>query len=154
MPAILLICTANICRSPMAEALLQAKLEEEDLSGDWRVESAGTWASAGHPAAALSQQVMEARGIDISQHRSKGVEGGYLEKFDLILTMERNHKEALQVEFPELSDRIYTLSEMAGQKFDIEDPMGGSEADFEATADEIERLIEAGSEKIKRLAQS
>ena len=133
---------------------MRSKLEEEGLAGDWRVESAGTWASEGHPAAEFSEGVMQARGLDISQHRSKGVEGGYLEKFDLILTMERNHKEALRVEFPELSDRIYMLSEMAGQKFDIEDPIGGSEAEYEATADEMERLIEAGFEKITRLAQN
>lgn len=133
---------------------MRSKLDEEGLTGDWRVESAGTWASEGHPAAAFSESVMRARGLDVSQHRSKGVEGGYLEKFDLILTMDRNHKEALRVEFPELSGRIYMLSEMAGQKFDIEDPIGGSEAEFEATANEIERLIEVGFEKIRRLAQN
>lgn len=137
----------------MAEALLRKKLEQHSPASEWRVESAGTWASEGHPAADFSADVMQARGLDISQHRSKGVEGAYLEKFDLILTMERNHKEALRVEFPHLSDRIYTLSEMVGQKYDIEDPIGGSEAEYEAAADEIERLIEAGFEKIKRLAQ-
>jgi protein-tyrosine phosphatase len=136
----------------MAEALMRKKLDQEGLVAGWRVESAGTWASAGHPALDFSDSVMRARGLDISQHRSKGVEGGYLEKFDLILTMEKNHKEALQVEFPQLSDRIYMLSEVAGQKHDVEDPIGGPEAEFEATADEIERLIDAGFEKIKRLA--
>lgn len=151
MASILFVCTANICRSPMAEALFRAKLEKEGLLNHWQVSSAGTWAPGGHPAAELSQEVMAARGLDISAHGSKGVGGDYLSKFDLILTMESNHKEALRAEFPEHAERIYMLSEMVGQSYDIVDPIGRSKREYEATATEIARLIEDGFERIQRL---
>jgi protein-tyrosine-phosphatase len=71
-----------------------------------------------------------------------------LERFNLILVMERGHQEALRVEFPELSNRIHLLSEMAGMRHDIYDPMGGSRADYEGTAKELEQLIEKGFDMI------
>lgn len=136
----------------MAEALLRRKLEEEGLDDDWQVESAGTWASPGQPAAEFSHIAMQEMGIDIRQHRSKEVSEAYLKNFDLILTMEKNHKEALQVEFPQLSDRIYMLSEMVGTMRDVDDPFGSSLSDYRVTAQEIERYIQQGFERILDLA--
>jgi protein-tyrosine-phosphatase len=137
----------------MAEALLRAKLEEVESLDEWRVESAGTWASPGQPAAEFSQEAMRERDLDLSGHRSKVVSQEYLSNFDLILTMERNHKEALQVEFPRFRDRIYLLSEMVDQNRDVEDPFGGSKMEYQATAREIESVIDEGFEKIKALAE-
>jgi protein-tyrosine-phosphatase len=122
-------------------------------SVDWRIESAGTWAPEGEPAAARTRQVLQAYGIDLSDHRSRPVSNALLASFNLILTMERGHKEALRAEFPALASRVYLLTEMVGQFFDIQDPIGGPLVDFEATAQEINMLLSRGFEKISRLSQ-
>jgi len=113
--------------------LLSQMLEEKRIDGDWRVESAGTWGLEGDPAAAGSQAVMNNIGIDISEHRARRVDYELLQVYDLILTMENGHKEALCMEFPDFSDRIYMLSEMADQKQDIGDPYGGAYSGYETS---------------------
>ena len=87
MPAILIVCTANICRSPIAMGMLRNMLAEKHVEGDWLVESAGTWGLEGDPAAAGSQAVMNNRGIDIGDHRARRVDYDLLQNFVLILTM-------------------------------------------------------------------
>jgi protein-tyrosine phosphatase len=134
----------------MAMGLMQAKV---GLNDDWRVESAGTWTEDGNPAAARTIQVLEERGITLQEHHSRMINGEILSQFNLILTMEHGHKEALKVEFPNLSKRVYLLSEMIGQKFEIEDPMGRSLQDFRETADEITRIIDQGFERIENLSE-
>jgi len=150
MPAVLFVCTANICRSPMAMALFRARLGEE--AKNWRVESAGTWAPTGMLAATFTRMVLSRRGIDLGEHRSRGVDRDLLTQFDLILVMERGHKEALQSEFPYIRERVYLLSEMIGQVYDIQDPIGRSLEDYLATAQEIENIFDRGMAEIKRLA--
>ena len=153
MPSILFVCTANICRSPMAEALFKARLQEREINWrSWRIESAGTWAVPGQPASLEAQQNMKGRGLNISQHRSRLVDALILEGFELILTMEAGQKEAIQVEFPALANRIYLLSEMNGETVDICDPYGGSSQDYETTANEIDRRLLNGLDRICRLA--
>lgn len=146
--SVLFVCTANICRSPMAAALFAKKIK---AGLGWRVESAGTWAPEGQPAASRAQMVLRGRGLDLSQHRSRSVNREMLQEFDLILTMERGHKEALQAEFPEIAARVYMLSEMTGQVFNIEDPIGGPLSEYENTARELEDLLERGCERILQL---
>jgi protein-tyrosine phosphatase len=74
MPHILFICTANICRSPVAEGLLRRRLEDEGLA-DWTVSSAGTWAQLRRGAASTSVELLAGRDIDISDHRAREVTG-------------------------------------------------------------------------------
>lgn len=150
MPSILFVCTANICRSPMAMALWRAKTGVS--AADWHIESAGTWAIDGQPAAAGTQSALQERGLDVSQHLSRTVTTEMLLSFNLILTMERGQKEALMAEFPQIARRVFMLSEMVSEIYDIEDPVGGSLADFRATLGEIDDILTRGSERISRLA--
>ena len=69
MTSILIVCTANICRSPVVEVLLKARLAERNLD-DWQVSSAGTWAYDGRRPSELSELLMSEQGYDISDHRS------------------------------------------------------------------------------------
>lgn len=135
----------------MAMGLWLARVAGE--AARWRIESAGTWALDGRPAAEYTQEVLLRRGIDLSEHQARTVDRAMLERFNLILTMQRGHKEALQIEFPDLAGRVFLLSEMVGKNFEIQDPIGGPLEDFEDTAREIDILLEQGEERIRRLAQ-
>lgn len=142
IPAVLFVCTANICRSPMAAALFRTILIEQGHDPNhWRIESAGTWAPQGRPADAAVVELLVARGINIKAHRSRMLDQEMLSHFDLIITMEGGHKEALQAEFRPLRNRIFTLAELAGETGSVEDPIGGSPEAYAETAKEIERLL-------------
>jgi protein-tyrosine-phosphatase len=152
MPSILLVCTANICRSPMAEVMLRRKLENEGMPGEWQVSSAGTWATDGIRASEMGVAVMRERGLDTGAHRSRAVTDAILAEADLILTMTSGHAEALRAEFPEARVRIRLLSEMSGPPYDVRDPYGGTLDQYRQTANELESLIDRGIERIVELA--
>lgn len=149
--SVLFVCTANINRSAIAEALFRKQLAKD--SPNWKIGSAGTWARDGHPAARHVHTVMLQRGADVSLHRSRAVTSEILADYQLILVMEQNHKEALGIEFPEARGRIYLLSEMLTLERDVADPIGGPLVDFEATADEITHYLQDGFARIRELAR-
>jgi protein-tyrosine-phosphatase len=95
---------------------------------------------------------MQQKGIDIGKHLSQQVSEQLLNQFSLILTMERGQKEGLKVEFPNLANRIFLLSEMVGQVFDIRDPVGEPAIEYAATLREIEKIITNGFDRINQLA--
>jgi len=151
MPAVLFICTANICRSPMAEEIFRLAINQMDGLGKWKVDSAGTWAINGMHASENAQIVINSMGMDLSHHLSRDVSEINLLDYDLILTMEAGHKEALLIEHPELTNRVYMLSEMVGSSFDIADPIGRSTDDYKETAALLEKLITDGFPRIRKI---
>ena len=153
MPSVLFVCTANICRSPIAVALLRKIVQERPDADQWVIESAGTWGLDGEPAAAGSRRVSEEKGMDISAHRARTVTRELLKQFDLILTMEAGHKEALRLEFPEARRRIFQLSELIDHHFDISDPIGQPFASFQETAAEIDRILHGGLGNLERMIE-
>lgn len=150
MRSVLFVCTANICRSPMAMGLMLARIKADPAR--WQVESAGIWAQRGSPPAQYTLEVLQARGIDLEGYRSRPITREMIQEFNLILTMERNHREALRSAFPQDSSKIFMLSEMLGRMSDVVDPVGGPLPDFEDTAGEIETILDKGYERIYRLA--
>ena len=155
MRSVLFVCTANICRSPMASEIFKHKVSKLENPAEWRIESAGTWAADGNPAVQNAQLTLASLyKVDLSNHSSRVVSRKLLSSFNLILTMEKGHKEALQVEFPELAGRVYLLSEMVGEKREIHDPIGGTPFDFRDTARELDRILTEGFDKIRQLAGS
>ncbi len=153
MLSILIVCTANICRSPMAEVILKNLVANRADADEWHIVSAGTWARYGAPAAVLSQVVVQERGLDLRDHQSQPITPELVQQADLILTMEGQQKEGLILQYGADAERIFMVSEMVDRVEDISDPIGGELIDYQATAKTMERYLSDGLEKIYRLAR-
>jgi protein-tyrosine-phosphatase len=151
MAHILVVCTANICRSPVAMALLRDRLARRGLE-DWTVDSAGTWAVARRGAAQYSRAVMAQAGLDIDDHIARMVTEPLLDGADLVLCMEEGHVEALRNEFPAQAYKIHPITEMAGPVYSIADPYGGQFVDYQRMAAEMASVIDRGLLRIIALA--
>lgn len=152
MARILVICTANICRSPVAAALLRDRLRKRGL-GDWTVGSAGTWAMVERPASRHSVTVMDRHGFNIADHRATMVDESHLRDADLALTMEDGHAEALRAEFPAHAHKVYLLTEMIGRNYNIPDPYGGPIEEYQRMYDGLAEVIDGGLDRIIALAR-
>ncbi|HWG62270.1 MAG TPA: hypothetical protein VG253_11205 [Streptosporangiaceae bacterium] len=109
MTDILVLCTANICRSPMAAALLSRRLAA--AGSDFTVRSAGMLAEgAESPAEVVA--AMATYGIDVSGHHSRLVTAGDLSRADLIVGMTRVHVRHAVVLAPQIWPRAFTLKEL------------------------------------------
>jgi protein-tyrosine-phosphatase len=151
MANILIICTANICRSPVAAALLRDRLRQRGLT-NWTVGSAGTWAMVARRASRYSIEVAKRGGLDISEHRANMVEETHMNHADLILTMEVGHAEALRAEFPRQAHKVHMLAEMVGRTYNIADPYGGPLEEYERMYDGLAEVIDNGLDRIIALA--
>jgi protein-tyrosine phosphatase len=131
----MVVCTANICRSPMAEGLLREELRLRKLDRKVRVVSAGTHVShPGHTADVRAQRVCARQGIDLRKCRSRQVTGDDFKKIDYILAMDRRNYHWLKKASPiSHRGRISLLgSWVEGESIeDIPDPFYGSPAGFE-----------------------
>src|ERR1700722_20323644 len=109
MTAILLLCSANVCRSVMAQAMLSARLAGRPAPVS--VTSAGLLAGGKRPPAE-AVAVMADLGIDIAGHLSRRVTAADLAAADLVLGMAREHARHASVLLPECWHRTFTLSEL------------------------------------------
>jgi protein-tyrosine-phosphatase len=108
---ILVVCTANQGRSPMAAAIIRHELELRGV--DARVDSVGTKAAFGISATREAIDVMDAAGFDISQHASRPVEASDIDRADIVLTMTRAQLRELAIRSPAAFPRLFTLKELA-----------------------------------------
>ena len=112
MTAILVVCTGNICRSPIAEGLLRVALEARLGVEAPDVVSAGTMGWAGSGADPYSVAAAAERGVDISNHRARELEPAEIARSALILGMATEHAHAVVAEVPEARSRTFTLKEL------------------------------------------
>jgi protein-tyrosine phosphatase len=109
MPSILLLCTANICRSVMAQAMLSARLAARGARAD--VTSAGLLWDGQRPPEEV-KRVLAARGLDVSAHRSHRVTVAELDAASLVLGLAREHLREAVVLLPDVWPRAFTLREL------------------------------------------
>jgi protein-tyrosine-phosphatase len=146
---ILFVCTGNVCRSPMAAALFNAKARHLGEHHAYVARSAGTWALENQPASGHAITVMRERGIDLTGHRGQTVTRKLLERAAVVIVMTASHRDALTSEFPTVRGKLHLMSELIDRTFDIADPYGGTLAEYQDCAASLEKLIDSGYEKIK-----
>lgn len=141
---ILVLCTGNICRSPMAEFLLRRRLE----SGGQQVEvrSAGVGALRNHPADPPAQERMRARGLDLSAHRASQVTPELARWADLILVMESGQRDAMIDIDPTTRGKTYLLGHWIKQE--VPDPYQQPEAVYDRALELIDASLESWISKL------
>lgn len=151
MSVVLIVCTGNLCRSPMAEGLLRHRFQEEGLGDYHRVFSAGVWAVDGHQASGHAIAVMAERGVDITGHIAHTINANDVGEADLILVMTQDHEQVIRNTWPHYGWKIHRLSEMVGKRRDVADPYGGPIEEYRVCADTLSEYIEEGLERILEL---
>jgi protein-tyrosine phosphatase len=142
-PGVLFVCTANICRSPTAEAVFRHKAGE--LCGRLRIDSAGTHGyRAGEAPDPLALRVAKRRGYEMAELRARQITRADLERYDYVLAMDMKNMSALHhLGAPDLWQKprlLMSYSRLYRQR-EIADPYGADEGRFELALDMIESAV-------------
>lgn len=129
--SIIVVCTGNICRSPMGEGLLKANIKPGG-----RVVSAGIAALVGAPADPLAVDLMRENGLDITAHRAQQLTRQLLSEADLVLTLDRHHSEWINTRYPEYRGKVHKMLRWR-ENACIPDPYRQPRQAFEAAYDMI-----------------
>lgn len=137
--SVLVVCTGNICRSPMGEYLLRERWGKTAA----KVGSAGTAALVSWPADDDAQAVMQEHGIDMSTHRARQLDRELVRSHELILTMEDHHARWLLGHFPEARGRVYSMLHWLQTEASVPDPYCQGRAAFAQTWELLEPAVES-----------
>jgi protein-tyrosine phosphatase len=148
---ILFVCTADICRSPMAEAIFNALAKDRNLP--FWAESAGTAALEGRPIAPNAVVALEEVGIYPEVHCARQVSEAMIEDSELVLVMSARHAAALYRLYGNLSRKIHTLPEYASGSCieeGVPDPYGHTMAAYRSCVRQLYMYVERAVDRIGR----
>ena len=141
----LLVCSGNTCRSPMAQGMARRMLAErrgvaetELESAGLRVISAGLNAAEGAPPSPNAVEALRKQHIDISGHRARELTPQMINEADVIYTMTEPHRETITSMFPSAAEKTFTLDPNG----DIEDPIGSDASSYQRSAELIRRRLD------------
>lgn len=135
-----MVCTGNLCRSPMAEAVFRHAVATRGC--DIEVASSGTWAYYGNPATDEAVEVLRQKGIDLSGHQSRALDPQELKQADLIVGMTSVHRREILQVAPEVEPKLVLMKELV--EVAIEGDLPGS------SIGRLERLLGASRPKWRR----
>jgi protein-tyrosine phosphatase len=154
---VIFVCSANICRSPMAKGVFRTMVQRAGLEHAFTIDSAGTIEGhEGEPAAPLARTIAGRRGYDISDHRSRALTNDDLERFALPLGMDRSHLAAMRWMAPRaVADRPQLFLKFAPQVgvLEVGDPFGGPARGYEEALDLIESGCKGLLDALRPLAE-
>ncbi len=136
---VLFVCTANLCRSQIAEGLARQIRPMNVFVG-----SAGVHTTDGSTPSLLAMDVMLEENIDISGQLSRQITREVAYNYDLILCMEEKNRQWIVSHYPEISSRIFILGEFGrdDRKEEIEDPIRGGIEEYRISRDRIRIELE------------
>lgn len=142
---ILMVCLGNICRSPLAEGILQRKAKQAGLN--WTVESAGTNRyHTGEPPHPLSQKVANTNGIDISKQKARRFTSDDFDDFDIIYALANDVKDEMRTialnKFDESKVKLLMNELLPGKNIDVPDPWSGPEPGYHEVFNMLEEVCE------------
>jgi protein-tyrosine phosphatase len=145
---LLVVCLGNICRSPMAEGALRARLASSPLADRVQVDSAGTggW-HAGEPPDRRAIACARGHGVDIGGQRARQLAAADFEAFDWILCADRaNLRDVLCLAPPARRERVVLLLDWAGIEAngEVPDPYTGGPEDFQ----QVWRLVDSAARAV------
>ncbi|OYD14479.1 hypothetical protein CH330_08590 [candidate division WOR-3 bacterium JGI_Cruoil_03_51_56] len=144
--SVVFVCTGNSCRSPVASGLLKKMFENDRVF----VYSAGTDVPEGAPATGCARQVAEEFGVDLGLHRAQSLTPGMVHNADLVLVMEKYHRERVVEMVPDAAGKTRLLCDRP-----IEDPIGRPLEFYRRIAAEINHCLERVAGNIRtRLGQN
>lgn len=142
---ILVLCTGNICRSPIVEAVIANGLASDPDKHVW---SAGIGALVGRGAHSNSKTVSSANGVDLDSHIAQQLNTLMVDKADVILVMDDGHLSYMRAKYPQASGKTFLLGRWSGNA-QVPDPIGKELPEFEKTWEIVQPLCQ---DWIKRLA--
>jgi protein-tyrosine phosphatase len=151
---VLLVCTGNTCRSPMAELLMRHRLagfaqcrSDELEEHGFVVRSAGISAAAGCPPSSESVAVMREHGLDLAKHEAQPISEQLVRHADLILTMTAGHWQTIVQRWPGAADRTHLL---LPEQIDVADPIGRAVDAYRRCAEQIKQGVDFHAERLYR----
>lgn len=143
--SILVVCVGNICRSLMAEVMLQAALPDRKIS------SAGIGAMVGHGAHPRSVELMAERGLDLSNHVARQLDDDLLSKSEMLITMEQRHTDWITRRWPQALGRVFRWGHWEG--FDVPDPFRRDEEVYLEAMDLIDLGLKQWVDRLQQTAK-
>lgn len=141
---VIFVCTANICRSPMAEVLFRHALDaEEGTLQAIQVGSAGVSAIDGQPPSANSVEAMRKVGLNLSDHRSRHLTQAMINEALVVFCMTESHRDIIRLQYKTQPAHLHLMREFMGdsRESEIPDPFGGNLRIYESCRDSMVEAI-------------
>ena len=143
---VLIVCHANVCRSPAAQQMFRTWQREQPGTRDVVFHSAGLRAREGADMDPMMQLLLAERGVEVGEHRARRLTGALVRSADLVLVTERRQVSAVEQLEPTARGKVYALGNW--ENSDVADPHGLHEAAYRESLALIERLVKGWLNRI------